>query len=303
MYKSILVPLDGSAFAEGAIGPAITLAEKAGGRVCLLAVHCHPTDDAAVDPEAAKKYLRDVMIRFRPVTSSSIATKVRFGPEVAVEIAAEASAHDLIVMTSHGRGGLARAWFGSVADECVRTSSTPILVLRPLESGPASLRLEISKVVVPLDGSELAETILPTAAYVADLLDVPITLLRSVVVPVTSYVGYFPQTDSRLPVDDAEAYLQQIVSTHLAGLRQRPTVQVTIGPHAARDICELAGSDSLIAMATHGRGGAQRTFLGSITDEVIRATESVVLVLRPGGNVESPRDAEDGAEVFGRVTL
>lgn len=299
MFRRVLVPLDGSTFAEAAIGPAIRLAEEARGFVCLLAVQWRPVAgldqgiDASLHAEDAMRYLEDTLLRFRPVTSIPISLKVRHGPAAAEEIVAEgAAAHDLIVMTSHGRGGLARAWFGSVADECVRTSPTPVLVVRPLESGPASLRLELARIVVPLDGSELAESVLPVAAHFADMLDVPMTLVRSVVAPLTSYVSYFPPGDSvpvdpRQLVEEAREYLERVVSIRLAGRQPRPTVKVTMGPSAARDICDAAGPEGLVVMATHGRGGIRRTLLGSVSDKVVRAAEGVVLVLRPGSGVES----------------
>jgi nucleotide-binding universal stress UspA family protein len=293
MYAKILVPLDGSTFAEAAIGPAIGIAEKARGRICLLAVESS-ADEAAhwLEPSMpsadAKHYLRDVLIRFRPVTSIPMMITVLRAPAAAEAIVAEAAMHDLIVMTSHGRGGLARALFGSVADECVRTSSTPVLVVRPVESGPASLRLEVSKIVVPLDGSALAESVLPAAAQFASLLDVPMTLVRSVALPLTNPVGYVPVPDAippdpTAPIEEAHDYLERVASTRLSKLDGPPTLRVTLGPDAARDICEAAGPDGFIAMATHGMSGIRRALLGSVTDRVIRSAPSVVLVMRPSG--------------------
>jgi nucleotide-binding universal stress UspA family protein len=296
MFTQILVPLDGSMFAEAAIGPAIGLAERARGRVSLMAVQGDPVDGPflsarqSAHADDARRYLMDVLIRYRPVTSVPISIVVRHGLP-AEEIVAEAvAAHDLIVMTSHGRGGLTRAWFGSVADECVRTSSIPVLVVRPLESAPASLRLEVSKVVVPLDGSRLAESVLPAATHFAELLDVPMTLVRSVVFPLTSYAGSFPPADAvaldpQVLIEEAREYLERIVSTRLAHVQPRPTVEVTMGPNAARDICDLAGPSGFVAMATHGWGGARRALMGSVSDKVIRAAEGVVLVLRPDRSI------------------
>jgi nucleotide-binding universal stress UspA family protein len=283
MYDKILVPLDGSAFAEAAIGPAIGIAERSRGRISLLAVEAS-TDEAAqwLEPPMpagdAKHYLRDVLIRFRPVTSVPMTITVVNAPAAAEAIVSEAAAHDLVVMTSHGRGGLARALFGSIADECV-----------PPESGPASLRLEVSKVVVPLDGSALAESVLPAAAYFADLLAVPMTLVRSVTLPLTNPVGHVPAAavippDPAAPVDEALDYLEHVVSTRLSGREPPPMVRVTVGPDAARDICEIAAPDGFIAMATHGMGGIRRALLGSVTDRVMRSAPTVVLVVRPGSS-------------------
>jgi nucleotide-binding universal stress UspA family protein len=101
-------------------------------------------------------------------------------------------------------------------------------------------------------------------------------------------VGYVPVADAippdpTAPVEEARNYLERVASTRLSKLDVPPTLRVTVGPDAARDICEVAGPDGFIAMATHGMGGIRRTLLGSVTDRVIRSAPTVVLVMRPVG--------------------
>ncbi len=299
MYADILVPLDGSAIAEAAIGPAIGVAEKTRGRVCLLSIQCRGAEapyrgtHRSVHPENARRYLEDAVRRFQSITSAPLSLAVRHG-DAAEEIVAEAASHDLIVMTSHGRGGTSRAWFGSVTDECVRTCATPVLVVRSPAPEATRLRLDVARVVVPLDGSALAESVLPTASYLSELFQAPLRLVRSVAVPMSSGLGFFPTadwvpTDPQQGVDEARGYLEGVAATRLSGLRIRPTVQVTFGPHAARAICDLAGAQGLVVMATHGAGGMRRALLGSVSDKVMRAAEGPVLFVRPA-KVTAPAD-------------
>jgi nucleotide-binding universal stress UspA family protein len=184
---------------------------------------------------------------------------------------------DLVVMTTHARGPVARFFLGSMADELVRRSAVPVLLVPP---GPEPTRLipqpAPEHVVVPLDGSALAEEALGPAADLARLLKADCSLLRVVE----------PSPTQRVPEGrqeaDAWAYLGRVAGRlHEQGLTVR--VRVVSARHPAEAILEEARGlkNAVIALATHGRGGVRRMLLGSIADKVVRAACCPVFVYRP----------------------
>jgi nucleotide-binding universal stress UspA family protein len=180
-------------------------------------------------------------------------------------------------MTTHGRGPVSRFFLGSVADELLRRSPVPLLLTRSHERAPALIPEPVLRnVLIPLDGSALAEQVLGPALDLARLMASRCTLLRVV------EAGPPPHGRTEQAVAEAGAYLE-----HLAGWVREPALpveaRVVVAPHAAAAIIQEAqaqGSD-LIALATHGRGGVRRMLLGSVADKVIRATTTPVLVYRP----------------------
>jgi nucleotide-binding universal stress UspA family protein len=290
MLDRILVPLDGSSFAESAIPAAVSIAERVGGEIRLLRIRPHLwSDDAAALERAldqeAWAYLADVTTRTRAVTTAPVSSDMRLG-DVPEEIVAEANAgHDLIVMTSHGRGGLSRLWLGSVTDACLRATEKPVLVVRPSESSEPAPPFVPERVVVPLDGSPVAQTALPFAVALADAFGVPLVLVRSVLAPVPIDGALFP-TGDWVPLDPhelvegAKAELERIADG-VETSRGRPSVQVDMGRHPAIAIGESAGRRGLVVIAAHAHGGLHRAVVGSVSDKVVRTAEGPVLVIRP----------------------
>ncbi|HEX2716386.1 MAG TPA: universal stress protein, partial [Gemmatimonadaceae bacterium] len=201
---------------------------------------------------------------------------------------------DLTVMTSHGRTGLSRAWLGSIAVGVVRRSAIPVLVLRPTDHRPISdvERQLFSRILVPLDGSELARDILPAAAALARCSGGQIVLLR-VVHPVPAlavnpdvlfaYAPPVPDDAATRPlVEEAERDLVE-ASRMLAESGARVVAhRVIVAEHVAQAIIGVAsgaGAD-VIAMSTHGRG-TSRLALGSVADKVLRASGLPLLMRRP----------------------
>jgi len=188
-------------------------------------------------------------------------------------------------MRSHARHGLARAWFGSVADKLIRNTGIPVLVVRPpslatgLENG-----FRFKRILVPLDGSPLAEKSLHAAIELARLDGAVITLMR--VVPSSRDLP----TEMRSPrgpasdraVTQAESYLR---SLHPAisepGLEFLP--KVVIADDVATAILDTADSHEidLIAIATHGRGAVARVAAGSVADRLLRESAISTVVVRP----------------------
>ncbi|MBL8796281.1 MAG: universal stress protein [Planctomycetia bacterium] len=312
MYRTILVPLDGSAFSEQALPLAGGLARAAGAVLHLVQVHnpvvtpdfaeglvtsaSFPSlDEAARANERA--YLDRVVQRLRGVVEVPVSCALLDDP-IAASLDAEAQARQagLIVMTTHGRGAFNRFWLGSVADQLLRRSTTPILLMRPQETAP-ELRHppKLQRLLVPLDGSPLAEGILAPAQTLGKLSDAEYTLLQ-VLDPLLpagrdaeGFVvsGLAPAAMKELKTQ-AEGYL-----TGVAGRMQaRPEAvqrRVVVGTQIAETILEQAGALSVdaIAIATHGRGGWRRLLLGSVADKVVRGAHVPVLVYRPAAPPEA----------------
>jgi nucleotide-binding universal stress UspA family protein len=297
-FRSVLVPVDGSSLAELAIPYAITIAKRAGSKVRLALVH-HEVPNVAVlaSPETYTKsrlqmrrsenvYLKSLTRRVRNQLGHPVSSVGIEGP-VAGTLAeyVRDSGVDLVVMTTHGRGGMQRAWLGSVTDQLIRTLDVPVLVLRAFEGTPADSSLP--EILLPLDGSVLGEAALEPAVRMARLWHARITLLRvfqpvllatdpGVALPVT-----YDEELTEMEREAAERYLARITER----LRQQGVEASSMtlrGGAAAGTILELLEERlfGLVALATHGRGGIGRVVLGSVADKLIRAAEVPVLVVR-----------------------
>jgi nucleotide-binding universal stress UspA family protein len=249
-----------------------------------------------------RSYLEALLARLRERADVSITSAVLHG-EVASTLgqAIAADQVDLVVLATHGRGALGRFWLGSVADELIRHATAPLLLIRPAEE-PVSLEHEpdLGKVVLPLDGSPLAEQIIEPAVALASLMPgATITLVRAVhsVVP----VGYAPdvpegEREARHLQDQVQAIQGRLLEearNYLQGVAERlrargVTVQteVVVEDQAVPAILREAEKTraGLIALQTHGRRGLSRLILGSVADKVIRAAHVPVLVQRPQGH-------------------
>jgi nucleotide-binding universal stress UspA family protein len=136
--KTILVPLDGSWRAEAALPEAVQFARAGATLVLLRAAEAHPlpTMDPAeaqvIVVREAEEYLAGVAARVRAAGATNVVTSVWYGPPAeAIADAAKFRHADLIVMSTHGRTGLGRLVLGSVAESVLRSTTMPILLLRP----------------------------------------------------------------------------------------------------------------------------------------------------------------------------
>lgn len=304
MYRSILVPLDGSPFAEQAIPVAVTLAEGSGAKVTLVRAWdpanyrytselTPPLADvgaSARDKLAAVEYLDTVAARVRPGTTVPISVALIAGgaPEAIKECLTK-EPHDLIVMTTHGLTGLSRAWIGSVADAVVRTVTAPVLLVRPLETNGVAPSGRFERVLVPLDGSAEAEEILTHAADVGGNAHFLLLRIEQPVVirlhPYTYAAPAWQKADEAAEevVTHASDYLDSVART-LKARRPEATVDVDVrfAERAGVAIVEAALDyrADLVALTTHARR-ATRWVFGSAADKVLRGTHGSVLVLRP----------------------
>lgn len=305
MVHSILVPLDGSPFAEHALPVACQIARRSGATIRLAHVHVPilnvalgpwqmggvPILDEQIDAQIRdyeQQYLATLCQRYA-ADGIDITCELLHGPIVAVleEHAAEIDA-DLVIMTTHGHGSFSRVWLGSVADAFIRHSTTPTLLLRPDEEQPIDQTWTIERMLIPLDGSALSERILAPACRLGDLLGVAYRLLMVITPLATEVERATPENSpledpaTRSKHDMAQTYLDQIAADLRAQGRTVDT-QVVVGSHPAQAILDVAQREAidLLALATHGRGGLSRLLIGSVADKVVRGAKTPVLLVHP----------------------
>ena len=302
--RSILVPLDGSSVAEQALPVAIAIAERARCKIKLVLVHqpllgiepgpAYTKMELAME-KANRDYLRSVVARYRERLGRTLTSAVLEGPVAATlaRYGRELSA-DLMVMTTHGRGGIRRAWLGSVVDQMIRTSEVPILVVRAHDHDQMP-SVNLGEILVPLDGSPLAEAVLEPVAALARLWDAEISLIQVVspVILTSDPLLPFPNGYSdqimRMRREAAQDYIRD-VAERLREAGVKASGVAVMGGAVAETLLDLARPErvGLLATATHGRGSVRRLVLGSVADKLVRAAEVPVLVVRPRGKPVRP---------------
>ena len=324
MFQRILVPLDGLEGAERAIPIAARIARTSGASIVFIRVVAPPAPvgtfgggihgTVAMEPEidASEKDLADAASYLEAITTAfanelaGLKTEidVATGPTSPTIFSAARDEYvDLIVMCSHGETGLKRWIFGSVAQEAVRHSPVPVLVLN--EHGRVPFAPEANhllRVLVALDGSELAETALEPAAQLIAALAPPaqseLHLLRVVDLPSAygkmksqAHISDSMQEEAR---HEAEHYVKAVTGRlcegPFAAFKLNITSSISVSPDVAGTIIKQAeqardtetstGFD-VIALATHGRGGLQRLVMGSVTEHILGATRLPLLIVRP----------------------
>lgn len=304
MYRMIMVPTDGSGFDREAIRVALRIAERSRGKIRLVRAHSmgayfgmeFSPDATSVSAEMLEqerhRILGDLQAlgeECRNASNAEVDVSLEDGPVLdALRGYASRNKVDLIVMSSHGRGGIARLSRGSVADSLIRCTTIPILVVKPTASYVASQTKDgFKRILVPLDGSAMAERILSEVVPLAKLENSEVILLRVLVRGRSSHKS----TDDRnIPwwnrdLAAAKAYLLRTSaklwedSGFLAG------TEVVIGESISQAIavCAIRLGADLVAIATHGRGGFARALKGSVADVLTRTSRTSMLVLRPDG--------------------
>ena len=296
MYKRILIPLDGSKTAEAVLPYARTMARRLDLAVELLGVvdvralaiefadgrsrlFENMIDETTLSSEA---YLKGIASTF---PKSKVECTVGNGrpEEVITEKAGENTT--LIAMATHGRSGLNRFLMGSIAEKVLRAASAPILLVRAKEGVNSDGEATLNSVVVPLDGSELAETVLPSVVGLVRELDLEVFLLRAYKLSANIYAGpAYPLRYEEIRTalrDEAQDYLEKKVA-ELKRLGIAKVSSITPEGLSADEIIALGRKlpDNLIAMCTHGRTGVGRWVFGSVTETVVRHSGDPVLIIR-----------------------
>jgi len=300
MYSRILVPLDGSKVAEQVLPYARHLAGKFQipvdlmGAVDLAGIASHIKTEKALNLDAfisdsvrhSEAYLQGISKRFPGLTAGWTVSKGK-PEEVVIEKAASDSAA-LIAMATHGRSGIDRWLLGSVAEKVLRGTSNPLLLVKASGHERGDAESTIQRIIVALDGSPLAERVLPHVTAVAKKMASKMLLLRAYNLGeiVSTFEGPIPDWKALEEQAMAEAvkYLdgkvQELKREGLSDVSSRASEK-----EAAREIIDVAAEEpnSLIAMCSHGRSGVQRWVLGSVTEKVVRHSYCPVLVIPARG--------------------
>jgi nucleotide-binding universal stress UspA family protein len=312
VQRYILVPLDGSTLSEAILPHAVAVAQATGSALLLLQVlepEYEPIFGALGIPEIVEEeelaLMRDAQLasihRYLENIASQlqgegleIHTKVIEGNHPASQIVWHAEYDTLllmIAMTTHGRSGVLRWLFGNVAAEVVQASPSPLLLLRPDESGgsfstvnPKTVPYQI--VVVPLDASPFAEQALDQAIVLASAMNATLHLVSVVPPP-----HYIPVLRKKETVSVMKALFQTEMERRTHYLEQRAEllreqglkVQTHVATgHPAEEILRLSTQHqhTLLVMSTHGRSGLRRLFLGSVAMKVVQGAQVPVLLVR-----------------------
>lgn len=288
--KKILVPLDGSELAEKALAPVVALAEAFLAEIVLLRVVVPLS--IKLDPDLyqriidggqkeAKRYLSGIQLR-------SLFSRVSVEGETMVGKAANSildyaqeNEIDLIVISSHGRSGISRWVYGSVADKVLHQAACSLVIIHP------QVETELiahKRILVLLDGSLQAERALGPALELAHEVAAEIVLLRVTEMPPIPKepVEGWPGVESVMKMAEQEAriYLWRVQESLING-RVQINTQVTTGP-VAESIIDMANEQQadLIVMASHGRSGVDRWVFGSVTEKTLRGAHCATLVIR-----------------------
>ena len=302
MYKKILVPLDGSPSAEKVLPYARALAKRFAIPVDLLEVidivemarSVAAAEGLFINQLAADEARRSGV--YLDATAHSFAgvpvhcmVKHGHAAEIIVETAADGK-DTLIAMATHGRSGVNRFLLGSVAEKVLRATSNPLLLVRAAEAARTDGEAALKSVIVPLDGSELAESILPVVEEAAKKLQLEVILFRAYAVPYGAYTageGFYDPVN----LEAFLARLREETSDYLEGktaeLKRQGVAAVSYVAReglSADEIIKFARAtpDNLIAMCSHGYSGVKRWVLGSVTETVVRHSRNPVLVVRAG---------------------
>jgi nucleotide-binding universal stress UspA family protein len=294
----ILVPLDGSRLAEHSLAYLRPLRQIGGINVLLFSAVDEAEDFGDLTTKEAGErefnvlstYLREVAEDVQRHLEIQVYTKVARGaPAACILEESKTFWPDLVVISTHGRSGISRWRFGSVADKVIRGSEHNVLVIGP-KAVERSVWLEadivpaFKSILVPLDGSELAEEALATASRFAESYDSQIHFVRVVPVPIMTdgMAGEVPYAPDLLDsiVDAARTYLSEVAARFAPSGKVK--TDVLVGPAASQlEEYAAANNNDLVIMTSHGRSGIIRTALGSVTDRLLGGAAPVLVVRTP----------------------
>ena len=302
MYSKIIVPLDGSAAAECALPLVRGLARRLAVPVQLLSVI--DLHEISRDVSAAEGLFLDRLLEDRAKHSAEYLDTIAksLGAHTVTTLCARGNAAEtvidtaaadknaLIVMGTHGRSGLNRFLLGSVAEKVLRGTANPLLLVKATEPIATQGEALLKSIVVPLDGSELAEGVLPAVTELAQKLDLEVFLVRAYAIPYGAYSageGFYDPVhlESFLTMLKQETF--DYLETKVAELKRAGITASFVAKEglSADEIIKFARETpaNLVAMSSHGRSGIKRWVLGSVTETVVRHSGDPVLVLRAAG--------------------
>ena len=300
----VLAPVDGSTRALRAVPWAAKLAGPGGTVVLLRVVPPQPayaeTLFSLVGAEDTIPGIQDAWARVAKadmddaaalLSESDVAVEQMVAegePDEEIVAAAVRRGVEMIAMASHGRGAVGRAIFGSVADRVARTAPVPVLILR-IPDEDADHGVVVSRIVVPLDGSQIAERALPVVSELALQFPAPVHVVRAVdpasTLPMASGVfGAAPAVNSDVTDQIWQEVESEARSTVTAAVSQLQAVGVDasgailIGSPFF-SISEVTQAGDLLVLTSHGRGGVGRWLLGSVAEKLVREADAPVLLV------------------------
>ncbi len=284
MFGKLLVALDGSQLAEQALPYAVEIANAFASEIFLVTV-CQ-SHEADFTP-ASEAYLdrRAEQLKSKLTGGTKIKKAVLVGrPAQEIAMYTLKNNVDLVIMTSQGRSGTTLSWLlGSTANEIIHSVKVPLLVIKASASPLVTVKLK--RLLVPLDGSERGEAILPYAEELGEKLFLEIVLLRVVASGMHVHtVGgldfvYFKDRDMETIKANAQEYLNKL-SVKLRQKTQIVSPEVRVGePHLEIMKCAEKHDCDLIAMSSHGHSGVERWTYGSVTYKIMHQSTRPVLLL------------------------
>jgi nucleotide-binding universal stress UspA family protein len=301
-YHNILVPLDGSDLAECVL-PHLEAIIIRGRAVNIRFIYVIDSLDVPFTKEefkdkieseartSASHYLHEVVDRLG--YDGSVTTEVVIGKtaDAIMDYAAKHSI-DLILMATHGRSGMSRWARGSVADKVIRASTTPVWLVRAgMQEEAFYEEWPKISIMVPLDGSEFGESVLPHAEAAAKQLSADLVDIVLVRVCELFTEPHYPPA-MKMSWEEYQKYeedrCKEICRKYLAGVEETMTArgfrvrtEVQVGD-TAKTLIEYADNNaiSLIVMSTHGRSGLSRLAFGSIAEKILHEVSRPVLLIR-----------------------
>lgn len=279
MFERILVPLDGSELAEAVLVQVRRILFYKDAEILLVraipltpSVESNEVELPHIMKAQAAKYLEDKAAAFA-AQGARVRTVAREGnpAEVILDVATEEKA-SMIVMSTHGRSGIARWTLGSVAEKVLHASRVPVLAVRSFagtgEGAPrtGSTELSLKKILVPIDTTGVSDEIVTPALELAQLFGSHILLLNVCSGP-----------ECMVPVPYMTRAYEQF---RAGGVPVEPLMKMGDPAQQILETCREQDAD-LIAMTTHARGGVARWMMGSVTEKVLRASAVPLLVVRP----------------------
>jgi nucleotide-binding universal stress UspA family protein len=295
LLNELLVPLDGSKTAEISIAYATALAQIAKSQVHLIKVtEPGSTPSQFEDENYLEKVKGHIQAQAETRSQNLIAKSLTGKPADEILNYADAANIDLIIVSSHGKSADSKWFLGSVADKLLRAAKQSILLIKkPLSVSPINQTKIFNKILLPLDGSKTGESAIPTMEEMAYLTGAELILFRVVAqssLQRDSFLGFTDEVLEELieqadignqdRKESAEKYLAEVeISFKQKGLK---VSSIVVFGQPADQIIDYSQANNvdLIATASHGRSGITRWVFGSVTDKILHAGDTPVLVVK-----------------------
>ena len=315
MTNTVLVPLDGSEKDQTTIPAAEAVAELAGDDLHLIRVFDTPVGPLSVRANSfgvadvareirgeIERSVQGAAERVIADTGRTVTAEIADGFDVAGVLLDRVNRGDVnvVVMGTRAPGKVERALRGSVADRVMRDSPRPVVLVPPASADAAEGRLELRRVLVPLDGSQLSMSAIgylhtfqrwSELEYVlVEIVEPPVVApipvapglleLSSVPHPVHAYAD-LPEIDAARAA--AERRLSKIADRLRAAGAKEVRTRVDVDGDPVGTIARAVREEraDLIAMTTRGRGGMKRLVLGSVAQGIVRQSEIPILLVTP----------------------